>query len=184
MTTQAQVQTLLDSNAAVAERVRAAEALSGAKDPAVQDALIRALDVTHEDVQAAARKSLAKGGGSNRLVAIMKSKERASAERQKAARALRHLQDSATAMALGECLHDADDALRKECAHALAVFGAEQAKEHLVQALGDASAEVRYFAVLALGPMKDPRVRSALSSRAEMETDPTTRAEISRVLGR
>lgn len=184
MTTEAQVKTLLDPNAAVADRVRAAEALSGAKDPSVQDALIKALDVTHEDVQAAARKSLAKGGGSNRLVAVLRSKDRPAEDRQRAARALRHLKDNGTVHALGECLHDGDEALRRECAHALAVFGAEQAKEHLLQALGDTSSHVRYFAVLALGTMTDPRVRSALSSRLELESDPTTKDELRRVLGR
>lgn len=121
MSTQALVSKLLDANAAVADRVRAAESLSGVRDPAVQDALIKALDVTHEEVQAAARKSLSKGGGAARLVAVLKSKDRPVAERQNAAKALRHLKDTSSAMALGECLSEDHAELRRECAHALAV---------------------------------------------------------------
>lgn len=175
------VKVLEDSSASVEARVNAAKTLAGSRDAAALAALVKALEVTHEDVQAAARASLAKGDGAAFFAKQLKDSNEGPT-RQRAGRVLRHLREPSTVPALGACLGDPVAEVRRECAHALAVFGAKDAVKPLIGALEDSSTDVRYFAILALGEVGSPEAKDALRKRLPVESDPTLKSELERVL--
>lgn len=164
------------------ERIAAAKAVGKAKDRASLDALARLIEVTDERLRRAVVDAIRAAGGvevfSERL-ADLRAKPEA---RREAATVLRHLKDPRSVAALAAGLTDTDPELRARCAHAFAVFGAADAQPALIEALGDDSSDVRYFAVLALEQVPNDAVRAALNGRLAVESDPTVRDELLRVV--
>lgn len=179
------VAVLEDQKSGWEKKVEAAHSLGGSDDPRALAALVHALEATHEDVQAAAREALKKGGAS-RFADALRASNRTVEERQQAARILRHLREPAAVPALAHALGDANDGVRREAAHALAVYGAgsDGAKDALVNALEDSSSDVRYYAILALSGLPGNQARAALEAHSKIESDPVLRGELDRVLGR
>jgi HEAT repeat protein len=176
------VAVLEDPKAGYAAKAEAARALAGRTDARSLAALAHALDATHEDVKGAARDALLAGGGATRFADALRSRTTPLAERVRAASVLRHLRDPATVPSLAHALGDPEEPVRAAAAHALAVFGAEAAKDALVRALEDPSPEVRYFAVLALSTLPGNQATAALEARRKVEPDEGVRAELDRVL--
>lgn len=174
--------TLADDASSRAEKLAAASALKGTKDGRALLALAKAMELSDEALRDAAKEALRASGGAAHFVRTLQSSKDPAARRE-AARALRHLKDDASISALASALSDSDVELRREAAHALAVFGADGAVQPLVAALEDASSDVRYFAVLALGEVKDPLARAALQKRRGVEKNATVSGELDRVLG-
>ena len=174
---------ILDGRLPVPARTEAARALSTSTDPRALDALAAAMESTAEELRDACKASLrrleAPAGFARRLGDAGAGPD----VRRNAARALRHLQEPASVPALAACLADPDEALRRECAQALAVFGAAAARDALLGALSDGSGDVRYMAALALRPLaSDPEVRAALEARAGVEADAVVKDELARAL--
>ena len=71
-----------------------------------------------------------------------------------------------------------NSAVRKEAALALAVIGPQAAEPELIGALADPDGDVRYFAADALGAVKTPRARAAISARIEVEKNPTVQSAL------
>lgn len=177
-----QLRRLEDPATTLDERIAAANALGKAKDRAALDALARFVEITDERLRRSVTEAIRAADGvevfNHRLVDLSASPEL----RREAATVLRHLKDPRSVGALAAGLTDTDAELRARCAHALAVFGASDAQPALLEALGDDSSDVRYFAVLALEQAPNDATRAALNARLDVEADPTVRDELLRVL--
>ena len=173
-----------DRAAPASQRVKALRAALDEEGAETWDVVAGVMDETSEELRAAAKKGLKRKRAAPLFARRLTSREEPLERRRLAARALRHLQDERTVPALVVGLGDGDDVLRRECAHALAVFGAGHAVTPLCQALADSAAEVRYLAAIALRQALTPEALAALRAREPEETDPTTRDEIARSLSR
>lgn len=171
---------LADPASPIERRAAAARALGANRNFDAVDALAAAMDVTDEDLRDAAREALNLLGAS-RIFMDRLSRQAPVPQRHAAARALRHLKDPAAVASLAAGLSDPDTEMRRECAHALAVFGARDAKAALEKACEDPSSAVRWFAVIALGSL-GKEAHAALRAHRPHETDPVILDEIARLL--
>ena len=170
---------LTDPRQPIDVRVAAARALATESSPQAIEALAAAMDVSDEALRDAARDSLRKQGGG--WLFLGQLGDAAPARRALAARALRHLREKAALPALAKALNDPEEVVRREAAHALAVYGAAEAEVPLCKALSDPLSDVRYLAAVALRPLKSINAKRAAQAQLQREDNAAVRLELGKL---
>lgn len=163
---------LTDVSIAIEVRVERAKALATDPSPTAIDELLTGLDSRSEPLREAIIASLKAKKGDVVLLERALDKKRPAASRVASLAGLRVLKPTDAAAKLAPLLDDTDESVREAAAHTLVVVGPAAAEAKLVSALKtEKSAKVRYFIVVALGALKTPTAKSAITARAKTETD-------------
>jgi HEAT repeat protein len=175
---------LADDGAPLQARIEAVRAVSQGGGEQAIDALAALVGVSSEELLTEVGRALRKLGAADlmqrRLLAAAEPVER----RRLAAVVLRVLGEPTSAGALVLGLEDPEATVRAACAHALVVVRTPEAEPALIAALGDGSAEVRYYAVLALEALGTEAGRKGLAAHRPHEQDPLVQDDLARILDR
>ena len=170
--------TLNDPAASRAERIKAAKALAGSKDPQAIDTLLKQLASRDEGIVAAVKSALR----ALNAVPVLEQRlaDSAASEEQKvlACTGLRALKEKRSIAPLVSALQDQSARVRKEAALALGVIAPAEAETALLTALSDSDDDVRYFAADALGNVRTAAVIQAIETRLATETSPVVRSAL------
>jgi HEAT repeat protein len=170
--------TLNDPAASRAERIKAAKALAGSKDPQAIDSLVKQLVMMDEGIVEAVKSALrALNAGP---VLERRLADGGASEEQKvlACTGLRALREKTSVPPLVSALKDPSARVRKEAALALGVIAPAEAETALLAALSDSDDDVRYYAADALGDVRTTAVMQAIETRLAAETSPVVRSAL------
>ena len=170
--------TLNDPAASRAERIKAAKALAGSKDPQAIDTLVTQLDIRDEGIVAAVESALRALNAVPVLERRLTDGNASEEQKVSACTGLRTLKEKSSIPPLVSALKDQSASVRKEAALALGVIAPAEAEAALLTALSDSDEDVRYFAADALGNVRTPAVVQAIETRLAAETSPVARAAL------
>lgn len=168
---------LTDNAVPEKERIQRAAALATDARPQALDELVAGLQVNSEGLREAIVAALNKrNAGAPLLDRAVDVKAQQSA-RINALAGVRALKPKDAAARLAPLLNDAKanaDPVREAIAFALCTVDASAAEAALVQSIkAEPSAKVRYYVAIALGELKSPAARSAVSAQLKLEKDVT-----------
>lgn len=167
---------LNDSAVAIDVRVKQAKALATDKNPKAVDILLTGLDSRSEPLRAAIIASLKAQKGDVVLLQRAADTKRPAADRAAALAGIRVIKPADGGPKLGLLLVDKEEQVREAAAHALCVVGTAAAEANLVAALkAESSAKVRYFLATALGELKTPAAKQAVTTQLKTEADFATK---------
>ena len=170
--------TLNDPAASRAERIKAAKALAGSKDPQAIDTLVTQLDIRDEGIVAAVENALRALNAVPVLERRLTDGNASEEQRVSACTGLRALKEKSSIPPLVSALKDDSARVRKEAALALGAIAPAEAETALLTALSDSDDDVRYFAAEALGSVRTAAVTQAIQARLAAETSPVVRSAL------
>ncbi|MDP2340969.1 MAG: HEAT repeat domain-containing protein [Deltaproteobacteria bacterium] len=167
---------LIDPAVAIDVRVKQAKALGKDKNPKAVDILLAGLDTRSEDLRAAIVGSLKEQKGDVVLLTRAADIKRPAPERVAALSGIRVLKPSDAGPKLALLLDDKQETVREAAAFALCIVGTAAAEARLIAALkAEPSAKVRYYVAVALGELKTPAAKQAVTAQSKTEKDFTVK---------
>ncbi len=167
--------TLQNASASRTEHIEAAKRLGSSKDPAALDALCGALETRDQELQEAARGSLATLGGATVLARRAADRSVPEGARVLALTGLRYFRDDADLEGLGRLAKDPSAAIRAQATLALAVIGPAKVEAALIEGLRDGDAKVRFYAADGLSSSTSAAAKQAVLKQLDSETEATVR---------
>jgi HEAT repeat protein len=174
---------LNDASVSIEVRVQQAKNLAKAGlEPSVLQGLLLGLDVKSEVLRDAILASLVNLKAGPALVQQVSDTKAPLEARLLAMRGLRTLKPAESVPSLAGWLRDPEAKVRAAVAQLLCVYGGRENEAALIQALSDASSDVRYYSVTALATVGTANSKAALEQLKASEKDAVVQDALAQAL--